>query len=163
MSGLLSIVGWIAERLASALIAYAQREPYFHLPGYMERYWVIKPRRWFPWSVRVHHILRSDLDRHLHDHPWPWASLILRGGYFEITPGARRWYGPGSFRRAPATYRHKLILPEGTTTWSLFLMGRKSQTWGFYTEHGKVPWTEYLSASEVEVQHREHQRFGIAE
>jgi len=51
-------------------------------------------RRFFLWNgkltpgeykprIYLHHILRSDKDRHLHDHPWDYSSIILKGGYFE--------------------------------------------------------------------------------
>lgn len=34
-------------------------------------------------GVKLHHILRSDDDRDLHDHPWSFLSIILWGGYWE--------------------------------------------------------------------------------
>lgn len=85
-------------RIAEALIRYAKRTPYMHLPSnedpsYMERYWVFNPYdrttnkpRWgllCPVSIRVHHIKREDLDRALHDHPWDARTIILRGWYEE--------------------------------------------------------------------------------
>jgi len=85
-------------RVAEALIRYAKRTPYMHLPSnenpsYMERYWVLNPYdretnvpRWaplIPWSFRVHHIKREDTDRHLHDHPWNARTIILKGWYVE--------------------------------------------------------------------------------
>lgn len=45
-------------------------------------------RRPFGISVYLHCFLRSDDDRAMHDHPWPWLSWILQGGYDEITPCA---------------------------------------------------------------------------
>lgn len=40
-----------------------------------------------PWfGIFVHCILRSDDDRDLHDHPWNFWSLILRGTYREYVP-----------------------------------------------------------------------------
>ncbi|MGH7487276.1 MAG: hypothetical protein ACREMY_17005 [bacterium] len=153
--------------LVDAIIAFAKRTPYFDLPGYMNRWWVVKPRRWLSFSIRVHQILRSDLDRHIHDHPWSYVTIILRGGYYEVTAiserefwarafvgGAsfeeggsyylRKWYGPGSILFRRAQHAHKLIIPDGTTCWTLFMMGPYSQGWGFYTPEGKVPWREYL-------------------
>lgn len=46
-------------------------------------------RRWsmwlpFGWSLKLHHILRSDSDRCQHDHPWGFWTLILWGGYDEL-------------------------------------------------------------------------------
>lgn len=46
--------------LIDKLIERAKRTPYFHLEGYMERYWLIKPnpKRWFfkDFSIRIHRI-----------------------------------------------------------------------------------------------------------
>lgn len=85
-------------RVAEALIRYAKRTPYMHLPSnenpsYMERYWVFNPYdrqtnvpRWaplIPFSIRVHHIKREDSDRHMHDHPWDARTIILKGRYVE--------------------------------------------------------------------------------
>lgn len=32
-------------------------------------------------SIRLHHFLRSDADRHPHDHPWWFVTLVLAGEY----------------------------------------------------------------------------------
>jgi hypothetical protein len=80
------------------LIARAQRTPYQHIMSadgqdtYMGRWWLFNPYNrethigkyaWFPWSIRIHHILRPDADRDLHDHPWHARTVILRGSYTE--------------------------------------------------------------------------------
>lgn len=190
----------VADRLVEAVIRRAMKTPYFHLPEYMNRYWLLKPRRWtFGCAIRVHQILRSDNDRHLHDHPWPFATLILRGGYVEILQqhvlnrselfdripcpegleliewhsiaGSASLYlksfgrtcRPGRLIFHRATSRHRLILPPGRHAWTLFFMGPKRQTWGFYTERGKVPWHEYLPSAEATWQRAEHRAHGIAE
>lgn len=155
----------VPKMLVDWLIARAERTPYYHLEGYMERFWLFRvgPRHestryrqsstgWF--SARIHKILRSDKDRDLHDHPQDYCSIILRGGYYEVTPGPvidgdeqlwtqRRWYGPGSvlFRRAESP--HRLILPGDRHTVSLFITGPRRREWGFHTPEGWVPWKEY--------------------
>lgn len=147
----MKVFRWIADRI----IARAMRTPYRHLPGYMERYWLLPYGR-LPIAARVHHILRSDSDRVFHDHPWPYLTIILRGGYTETTPvydesgiynGTRsRWHGAGSilFRRAQSW--HRLEVPEGVTTWTLFITGPKRQKWGFLREpDAKVYWRHYLN------------------
>lgn len=54
-----------------------------HLGDYMRR-WILRT----PWgTVRIHNILRSDLDRDMHDHPFDFTSILLKGGYYETT----RW------------------------------------------------------------------------
>ena len=44
---------------------------------YMHRYYLLcKNRRWFPFNVTLHKIVRSD-DPIFHDHPWPYLTIIL--------------------------------------------------------------------------------------
>ncbi len=52
---------------------------------YLNRWHLIPKNRWF--NIYLHHFLRSDDDRALHDHPWWNASILLTGEYTEITPG----------------------------------------------------------------------------
>jgi hypothetical protein len=71
------------------LLAYARRNPYFHLSDYMERFWLVKHNdQKSNRAARVHHIKRSDHDRALHDHPWNNCSIVMRNGYWEVVPGA---------------------------------------------------------------------------
>jgi hypothetical protein len=89
------ILARIAARptVAAWLIERAQRTPYLHLDGYMNRWWLFNPTpprhngkgRRFEWlpSIRVHHILRADHARDHHNHPWPFRTIILRGWYVE--------------------------------------------------------------------------------
>jgi hypothetical protein len=47
---------------------------------YMERYYIfLKNRKSFPFNITLHKILVSD-EPTLHDHPWSYATLILKGG-----------------------------------------------------------------------------------
>lgn len=127
------------QRVRDWLIHRAMRTPFYHLPGYMDRYWLVKPSAWtLGWGVRIHKILRSDRDRHFHDHPWPSISIILYGGYTEVTPVSQdqafkddpffvkvrvRRAGAVVFRRART--RHKLMLDHGCWCWSMFITGPK--------------------------------------
>lgn len=150
-----SVANWIIQR--------AKLTPYFHLDGYMERWWVFNPynadthvarHRWFPWSIRVHHILREDLGRHLHDHPWNARTIILRGWYEEqrlirykvagdtLIPYQRR---AGSTARIGFGEYHHIskVSPGGVFT--LFISGPKQGEWGFLVAGKKILWRKYLS------------------
>lgn len=162
------------DRLADRLIARAQRTPYFHLSGYMDRWWLVPyradlgdgtgPVTWrrpiakllqlFDIAIRVHIIKRSDSDRAFHDHPWPYVTVILRGGYWEVTPvfdasglyqGDRRvWHGPGSVLFRDAKSWHRLELPQQATATTLFITGRWQQKWGFLPQPAtKVYYKDY--------------------
>jgi hypothetical protein len=158
------------RNLIDRLITKAQQTPYFHLDGYMQRYWLLKPndlkeagekpRRWFARiGIRLHHILRSDLDDCFHDHPFASISIVLRGGYWEVMPldpdqpsdldpWCRRmvWRGPGAIVLRRAKDRHLLLLETGRTCWSIFIMGKKKKTtsWGFYPLSGFIHHKKYL-------------------
>jgi len=99
------------------------------------------------YRVTIHNTLLSD-ESGLHDHPWDWASLILKGGYWENTPEGRFWRGAGDFRIRTANDYHRLeIDPEkaGGETWSLFIMGKKFKHWGFLNEFDRwEQWQHYL-------------------
>lgn len=171
----MSLFRRLFTRFGDAVIRLAQRTPYTHLAGYMERWWLFRFGRFGAGesgeyglvSARVHHILRSDNDRHFHDHPWPFVTVILRGGYWEqrpvlnaqglVTDVETQWHGPGSILFRRARDLHRLVLPVGSTAWTLFMMGPKVQTWGFHVDGVKVPWRDYLgeqgSAFAPEVDH----------
>jgi hypothetical protein len=129
--------------VATVLERIGARQPYLHLEGYMERFWIFRTR-WL--SARLHRILRSDHDRDLHDHPWDYATVILRGGYWEVTEAGKRWYGPGSILLRRASHLHRLILPPGAPTTTLFLHRKKRREWGFRTDAGWVHWRHYTEA-----------------
>lgn len=150
---------WFAKRYCGALIARAKRTPYFHLPGYMDRYWLF--RNFLGMSARVHVTYRSDEDLVLHDHPWDNISLLLDGYYWEKTfdrqpsqwPGAlpplkSKLYMVGDIVARRAEKAHRLELSYQVVT--LFITFGKRRPWGFYTAHGWVYWRQYLKGSELE-------------
>lgn len=102
-------------------------------------------------AVFLHKFERSDPD-HLHDHPWSFTSVILAGGYFEVTPAdpadplgpaVRTWHRPGSVLVRPHPWPHRIELPPGGTALTLVLRGRKRSSWGFWCPDGWRRWTEY--------------------
>lgn len=98
---------------------------------YLTRYYLfLKDRKWFPFNVFLHNFHKGDLDD-LHDHPWPYFTLILRGGYWEHTPGGRFWRAPGHFRFQAPTSLHRIELEPGVNAWTLFISGPKLRDWGF--------------------------------
>jgi hypothetical protein len=94
-------------------------------------------------NIYLHHILLSD-EPVLHDHPWNWTTLVLKGGYFETTPQGRFWRGPGSLRFAKATEMHYLEINEGQPCWTLFMRGQPQRVWGFATAKGWLDYKAYL-------------------
>lgn len=121
---------------------------------YLERYYLfLKDRDNFPFNIFLHKFLKSDIDD-LHDHPWPYFTLILRGGYWEWVPqfnseGKKvgeiaKWRAPGHFRFCSAETYHRIELDPGITAWTLFIPGPKKRDWGFLVKNRWVQWEQYL-------------------
>ena len=144
--------------VAEWLIKRAQRTPYIHIYGkdgdmYMGRWWLFNPyphpeeqrKNWFPISIRIHHIMRKDEDRELHDHPWNARTIILKGGYTEIREDGKRYFRfSGSTAKLKYGEYHRITYVPPGGTWTLFITGKYRGTWGFLVDGVKVQWRQYL-------------------
>lgn len=107
-------------------------------------------------AIYLHWIHRPDADAELHDHPWSFASVILRGGYTEEREGQWWWwYGERvrlrssqrrgwlsiAIRRATDLHRISDVKPN---TVSLVLCGPRVREWGFQTINGWMNWRDFL-------------------
>jgi hypothetical protein len=121
---------------------------------YLERYYLfLKDRKWFPFNVFLHKFLKSDPDD-VHDHPWPYATLILKGGYYEWVPQfnslgekigeIRHWRGPGHFRVCSATSYHRIEINPNVDCWTLFMPGPQQREWGFLVNNKWIQWEKYI-------------------
>lgn len=104
----------------------------------MIRYYLLRTR-WV--GVFLHHFLRSDRDRHCHDHPWAFITLLLSGGYFEHTPAGTFWRRRFSVLFRPAVWQHWVEVRR--PVWTLVVRFRRVRMWGFWTEEGFVDWQTY--------------------
>lgn len=127
---------------------------------YLHRYYLfLKDRKWFPFNVVLHKIVRSD-DPIFHDHPWPFMTIVLKGGYYEHTPLFNKdgkkfaeltaWRGPGSIITRKAGEYHWLELDEERPATTLFFMGKQQREWGFLVQtkknfHKWIRYDIYLS------------------
>ena len=62
--------------------------PEYHLAKpWTARYYLLfrKRPKWFPFNILIHHILDNDHGIGLHNHPFPYITIILSGGYWETT------------------------------------------------------------------------------
>jgi hypothetical protein len=181
--------------VAAKLIARAKRTPFRHIYSedgatmYMGRYWLFNPykdsqgkdikRSTFmerlP-SIRLHHIKRADLDRHLHDHPWTSArTIIMSGGYVErklvrqctieeIGESTSGWEQEESGERVLDFLRtagntsvlglglfHRITEVTSDGAWTLFITWREVEGWGFLLPGGvKILSSQYLSMTQAE-------------
>ena len=122
---------------------------------YLERYYLfLKDRARFPFNVFLHRFLKSDPDD-VHDHPWPYATLILKGGYYEWLPKFNNngqkigelqvWRGPGHFRVCGASSYHRIELDPNVECWTLFMPGPQQREWGFLSKGKWVQHEQYLT------------------
>lgn len=139
--------------------------PARHLHGedgtlYLSRYklhgWMPDNQVVVPSSVYLHHIHRHDLDEALHSHPWEWSQATALWGGYEEERGLIK--ADGSLQRlsdrslfpgrsllmgSDDLHRIKRVEPD---TWTIFMVGPKRSSWGFYVEgRGMVPWRERLA------------------
>lgn len=153
MESIWKIIARICARpaVASLLIAMAQRRPYLHIGEYMHRWWII-PFSWrLPISIRIHHILREDADPYLHDHPWNWRTIVLRGWYIEEDVfGMTRVRRRGDTRGATAETLHRISQVSHGGVWTLFIMRRRRNRWGFMvgSPARKIYYRDYVSPNQ---------------
>lgn len=108
---------------------------------YLNRWHALPRNRFF--NVYLHEILRNDDDRALHDHPWRHASLILSGGYNEVTPSGTVFRPAGAVITRKAEQLHRLELRGGWPCISLVIRLWDEREWGFACPHGWVHWRDF--------------------
>lgn len=118
---------------------------------------VLYMRRWVAeipmlGGIRLHRIAGPDPDRHLHDHPFDFVSLVLWGWYDEtyddnepceidaVFSRRRRWLALNRFR---AEHLHQITQVAPGGCWTLVLSGRRRRPWGFNTAVGWILWSDY--------------------
>lgn len=130
-------------------------------------------RRWYVSGhgtgkqVFIHHIVRPDAGRELHDHPWDFKTRLLSGGYYEqflennssgICSVNGRWAIGGDTLEHHAEHTHRLDkVLDGTYT--LVTASAARRVWGFYTQQRRadrwttalawLPWREYLGTPDA--------------
>ena len=121
---------------------------------YLERYYLfLKDRKKFPFNIFLHKFLKGDPDD-VHDHPWSYTTLILKGGYYEWVPifddnnkkisEVASWRKPGHFRTCSANSYHRIELDPAIECWTLFMPGKQTREWGFLVDNKWVENEKYL-------------------
>lgn len=120
---------------------------------YLHRYYILHKSedelgneiRKYSFNAFIHNFKASD-DPVLHDHPWAWCSVVLKGGYWEHSAdGSKRWRGPGSICFRSATDTHWVEIDKTKDTWTLFLHGPRKKEWGFVENNKWIYWKDYLA------------------
>lgn len=158
---ILWLIHWFSSKLQARVIDREDGKPY--LTRYRILGWMPGSKRKWPISIYLHHFHEADLDEACHSHPWAWSfSLLLQGGYveellFDCGCGVR--YAKIESRNvvAPSVNLvgrkfHRAAKLIGKETWTLFIAGPKTSSWGFYVlGRGFVPWRDRLRERGVEV------------
>lgn len=102
-----------------------------------------------PWfNIYIHNIRRSDEDLHMHDHPWHFLSIILKGVYEEkyqtFYEDQTRYanYTVGNYVKHNARDVHQITLktPE---VWTLVFTSGREREWGYRTPQGWIDFKTY--------------------
>lgn len=83
---------------------------------YIKRWYILKTPLL---SIYVHNILEDD-DADMHDHPWPFMVLILKGGYIEEIPSGSAYLKPLDIILHKPSDKHRIVLIKKHTqkcTW----------------------------------------------
>jgi hypothetical protein len=120
-----------------------------------------------PWfGIYLHRFDAPDPRPTLHDHPWNFRSLVLRGGYVEadcystspgkVPAGRNDWGIPveslrthggwvrftrGKVNAKRAEGLHTIVELLRVPTWTLMLVGRRRRVWGYTDPDGT--WTAF--------------------
>lgn len=129
---------------------------------YLERFYIV-PRWWSLglFNVVIHRFHRSDSTHDgLHDHPWPFLSIILKGGYWEWVLVNRRDVvkhhahekikarrrGEGDFVFAHPWHLHRVELFQNMEgeVWTMVIFGPRIRSWRFLVDGKFYPWREWI-------------------
>jgi hypothetical protein len=95
-------------------------------------------------GIALHRMDGPDARDTLHDHPFSFVSVVLRGGYVERRLDPRTMTVDGRTvehvnRVRAGIDAHAICELLRVPTWTLLFIGRPRRTWGFWQE------TEYLN------------------
>jgi hypothetical protein len=96
----------------------------------------------FGYSIRIHHFLRSDDKRYLHDHAWWFFTCVLKGHYIDVSEKKvngeilRRKELVMPFKPVyrEAHHRHYVQIPK-SGCWTILVTGQPSRKWGFWVDN----------------------------
>lgn len=106
---------------------------------YLHR-WHLVPENPFA-NVLLHHFIGPDKSDWLHDHPWPFMSILLKGRMCEevyVCVGIKQLEQIKKFkpRFYGALHRHRIEMTPGDTAWTIVITGPTVRLWAFYDIFG---------------------------
>ena len=113
--------------------------PQFQLAKpWMNRYYVLfrKRPKWFPFNILLNEMLADDHGDGVHNHTFPYVTIILRGGYWETLDSGKYWRPPGYIGFRSANNLHRVDIKPGTKPLTLFIAGPYGLRKGPRSEYG---------------------------
>jgi hypothetical protein len=129
---------------------------------YLIRYYIVRSKYM---NIFIHQFLRSDRDD-LHDHPWNFATYLVKGAYteqrrqfdsigdYQDVPTRRINDGKtklNTFVRRKATDLHRVVVDRdlklaerNEAALTLFVSGPFKRDWGFVKNDQWIDWRVYL-------------------
>jgi|TARA_B110000261_G_C12755603_1_gene226377 hypothetical protein len=105
---------------------------------WMNRYYVLfrhRPR-WFPFNILIHEMLANDHGEGVHNHTFPFITIILRDGYWETLKEGKFWRPVGYIGFRLANTLHRVDLKKGTKPLTVFISGPFGLRKGPRSEYG---------------------------
>lgn len=95
-------------------------QKYKSLRDYLDRFTLVQIGRL---HIRIHTIWKDDGTDLYHSHPFSYCTIILKGGYDDVTPNKTTTLRAGSFAFRSSTTKHRIenVIPGTRTlfcTWS---------------------------------------------
>ena len=92
---------------------------------WMNRYYVLirhRPR-WFPFNILIHEMLDDDHGEGVHNHLFPFITIILKDGYWETLKDGKFWRPVGYIGFRSSSTLHRVDLKKGTKPLTIFISG----------------------------------------
>jgi hypothetical protein len=105
---------------------------------FMTRYTLLKLKSF---SLKIHRFRRGDEE--IHDHPWPFVSLVVWRSYMEVTPQDAIKRGWLSLRYRPAQWAHKVCVEQGKDAWTICATFGRAREWGFLSNGQWIQHDDY--------------------
>ena len=105
------------------------------------RRWEILKTRWF--SIYIHGIYAADQDKHLHNHPWDYKSIVLKGSYIEETNNGVNLLKFGTVTSRNGKDYHKIKTLLTKSVYTLFIVSPAKRVWGYQVDGSWMNHEEY--------------------
>lgn len=113
-------------------------------------------------KIMVHHFLPESRDRDVHDHPWQFVTIVLKGQYVDVSTcqvckgknlgvtcfecggdGVKKeLMVPGMMRYRSTAHAHQTFAGR-KGCWTVVIVGPIERMWGFFKNGEWLPWREY--------------------